>query len=63
MLRARVFPVPAILALVAGAILGNFPPYPFSPMPWAGLVLGGVLYGGALAWLGVVLWRDEPVPA
>jgi hypothetical protein len=63
MLRAGVFPRWAIVALVAGAILGNLPPYPFSPMPWAGLVLGGVLYGGALAWLGTILWRGEPAPA
>jgi hypothetical protein len=57
LLRAGTFPAAAVVALVAGAILGNVPPYPFSPMPWAGLVLGGVLYGGALAWLGAILWR------
>jgi NADP-dependent 3-hydroxy acid dehydrogenase YdfG len=62
-LRTSAFPAAAVVALVAGAILGNIPPYPFSPMPWAGLVLGGVLYGGALAWLGGILWRSAAATA
>jgi len=59
MLRARVFPRPATVMLMVGAILGMLPPHPVGMMPWGGLVLGGVLYGAALVWFGVILMNVE----
>jgi hypothetical protein len=60
MLKARIFPRPATLTLVAGAILGMLPPEPIGALPWAGLVFGGVLYGVGLIWFGIILFRDAP---
>ena len=57
LIRAGIFPRPAVLLLMAGAVLGMIPPSPVSIFPWVGLVLGGVLYGVAMIWLGAILWQ------
>ena len=60
--RQRVLPWPTATLMVVGILLFSAPVDPVGPAPWIARFSGAIIFGAALAWTGLIAWRDSELP-